>query len=100
MTRNTKQIRNKLNELEQNLPVGDALKTISEELKLIDKIFKSKDCEDYKEFMRTGNKDAAQSILDKHPANEQELIKDAWMLEVEYGDMFERIAIESLNEPK
>jgi len=65
-------------------------------LKLISKIFESKDCEDYKECMRNGNEDAAQSILDKHPANEQELIKDAWMLEVDYGDMFEIIARESL----
>ena len=96
MSRNTNAIKNKLNELEQQLPGEDPNKTLKDELDFIGKIFESKDCEDYKECMRNGNEDAAQSILDKHPANEQELIKDAWMLEVDYGDMFEIIARESL----
>jgi len=31
-------------------------------------------------------------MLDKHPDNEKEIIKDAWMMEVEYEDIFEQIA--------
>jgi hypothetical protein len=94
MSRNTNAIKNKLDELEQQLPGEDPNKTLKDELDFIGKIFESKDCEDYKAFMRTGNTDSAQSILDKHPDNEKELIKDAWMLEVEYGDVFELVALQ------
>lgn len=94
MSRNTNTIKNKLDELEQQLPGEDPIKIIMDEQDFIDKIFKSKDCEDYKTFMRTGNNNAAQSILEKHPDNEKELIKDAWMLEVEYGDVFELVALQ------
>ncbi|MGB9201725.1 hypothetical protein [Methanobacterium sp.] len=44
------------------------------------------------DIMRTGN--TKQSILDKHPDNEKELIKDAWMLEEDYEDIFEIIALQ------
>ena len=33
-------------------------------------------------------------VWDKHPENEKELIKDAWMLEEEYGDVFELVALQ------
>lgn len=94
MSRNTNAIKNKLDELEQQLPGEDPTKIIMDELDFIGKIFESKDCEDFKSFMRTGNTDAAQSILDKHPDNEKELIKDAWMLEEDYGDVFELVALQ------
>ncbi len=94
MSRNPNTIKNKLAKLEQQLPGEDSTQIIQNELDFIGKIFESKDCEDYKTFMRTGNTDGAQSILDKHPDNEKKLIKDAWMLEVEYGDIFEIIALQ------
>jgi hypothetical protein len=94
MTRNTNAIKNKLDKLEQQLPGEDLNKVLKDELDFVGRIFESKDCEDYKTFMRTGNTNAAQSILDKHPDNEKELIKDAWMLEVEYGDVFELVALQ------
>lgn len=94
MSRKTNAIKTKLDELEQQLTAEDPIKILMDEKDLISKIFDSKDCEDYKAFMRTGNTDAAQSILDKHPENEKELIKDAWMLEVDYGDVFELVAFQ------
>jgi len=92
MIRITKYIKSKLDELEHKIMVENANKTISEEHDLITKILESKYCEDYKKFMRNWNENADQSMLDKHPDNEKEIIKDAWMMEVEYEDIFEQIA--------
>jgi hypothetical protein len=92
MNRNLKQLKNDIDNLERQIPSEDVRKTRSERLDFFSDIFMSKDCRDYIEFMGAGQEDDAKKILNKYSDDVKKVIKDVWVMEVKYGDLFERIA--------